>query len=245
MGAVCFPEKYGRLYYHYIADHILYKSAAESENYQTVANYYAFNFGFNITFSYLLLLSEYSEPYEDKILEQFYNGFESSIWNNVKNHRNAYFNSMYLALQSELFKTDTEAVKLLSYDIQDALMRLDGSHFPDRNYPRRQTLSDIPDFYKEVIEISELNKFLEVSPLGSFYTVLLSEMDLDEYFFTEPLTVEYMRSENFMWERSPYRFHEKLGNNELVEEAGLNLTVPYWITRAHGFMPTFGKRGNL
>ncbi len=68
------------------------------------------------------------------------------------------------------------------------------------------------------------------------------EVNFAATYYTTPLTVEYMRTGNFMWELSPYRTPEWEWYDPQFEESGLTLTVPYWIGRAFGFINATGVR---
>ncbi|MCP4762165.1 MAG: hypothetical protein GY870_10315 [archaeon] len=261
MAAICYPEKYDRIYYHYLTSELLHLSVAESEAHQPVGDYYAYNFASDLCFGFLLLLDDdglYQE--EIQIKQHFYNGYKNSLWNNVKNHRNAYFNSMYLALQAEYFGVDgadrstmTTEYKTIEYDIQDQLMRMNKTHkgythFPQRYYNRNQTQADLPTgMYEEAESVVYWRNFIQESPMAWLYGAILSELDLDDVVFTRPLTMEYRHTTNFIWQRTPYTFVERLGGNDgnYKEEAGISYLVPYWIARAHGFMNRTGVRSGL
>ena len=55
MGAMCFPAKYERIYYHWVTDELSYLSNQESGVQETVEDYFAYNFGHDVIYAYLLL----------------------------------------------------------------------------------------------------------------------------------------------------------------------------------------------
>ena len=231
MASMCYPDKYERIYYHHVADNLQYWSAFETGFPEVISNYYAFNFGSDVTFTFLLL-----EGTESAIGKKFYEGYLASAWNNVKNHRNAYFNAMYLGLSNSTPGTYSD----IEWDIQDQLMRMDICHFPDRYYP---TVPFDASELETIEAIDKWNDFFENDSLGFFYKSFFPEVNWDETYYTKPFTVDQRHCDGFLWERNPYKASGYYGSpNELFEQAGLSLTVPYWIARAYGYLPSEGTR---
>ena len=78
MGAICFPAKYERIYYHWVTDELSYMSDSESNTEETVADYFAYNFGHDVIYAYLLL-----EGNQSAIGKLYYQGYLDSEYHNV------------------------------------------------------------------------------------------------------------------------------------------------------------------
>jgi hypothetical protein len=228
MGAICFPNKYGEIYYHWVADELCYLSNNEAGIQETISDYFAYNFGHDVVYSYLLL-----EGNQSTIGQKFYQGYMDSIRNDVKYQRNAYFNAMYLDLTSVPGQN-----LIVQEDVEDQLMRLDINHFPDRYYG----ILPVPSNYTKVTSLSQFGSEFQSSAYGGLDFLSFPDVNWNETFYTRPLTVEYHQTANFMWDDNPYV--AELGNytNPLYEQNGLTLTVPYWILRSDGFILPDGMR---
>lgn len=228
MGAVYFPEKYEHIYYHYITNEMNYVAATEGGSQETISNYYAYNFGHDVVFGFLSL-----EEKDSAIWQQFYKGYLKSLWTYTKNHRNAYFNAIYLALSA-----NPGDYLIIEQDIEDQLMRMRINHFPDRYYG----VKPIPANYQKTDDVDKWAKYFETHRYGSLYKIAFPEVNWDGGYYTQPLTVEYRETDNFMWQRNPYEGPEYNTTILLYEETGMSFTVPYWIARAHGFIQPSGYR---
>ena len=124
MGAICFPAKYERIYYHWVTDELSYMSDSESDTEETVADYFAYNFGHDVIYAYLLL-----EGNQSAIGKLYYQGYLDSEYHNVMDERDAYFNAIYLDLTGQPMQYPN-----IEHDIEDQLMRMDINHFPDPYY---------------------------------------------------------------------------------------------------------------
>ena len=147
-------------------------------------------------------------------------------------HRNAWFNVIFLALSA----TPGE-FPMIERDIEDQLMRMEINHFPDRHYP----LEPIPDEHERNLEILAIKEELQEHNWWTLYKVLFLTIDWEETYYNKPLTVEYMRTAHFMWEKNPWELGYST-NNPLHEEPGATFFTPYWIARAFGFIQPAGVR---
>ncbi len=120
-GRQRFPAKYERIYYHWVTDELSYMSDSESDTEETVADYFAYNFGHDVIYAYLLL-----EGNQSAIGKLYYQGYLDSEYHNVMDERDAYFNAIYLDLTGQPMQYPN-----IEHDIEDQLMRMDINHFPD------------------------------------------------------------------------------------------------------------------
>ena len=96
----------------------------ESGVQETVEDYFAYNFGHDVIYAYLLL-----EGDQRTIGKLFYQGYVNAEYHDIMDQRNAYFNAIYL----DLMATPGQDLNI-THDIEDQLMRMDINHFPDRMY---------------------------------------------------------------------------------------------------------------
>ena len=228
MAAIAYPEKYEDDYYYYMSDYFCYLGAAEASSQETVANYFGYNFGHDVVFAYLLL-----EENTTSIGRQFFQGYLEGMRKSVQYHRNAYFNAIYLVLYSNT----TENIDI-QRDVEDQLARFEINHFPDRF----NGVLPIPPTYVKVTVFEEMKTRLDSTTYGSLYKVILPDVDLDTIYYTKPLTVEYLHTNNFMWEKCPYEAPSHNYTNLAYEECGTSLTTPYWMMRGCGFIKATGYR---
>ncbi|UYP46577.1 hypothetical protein NEF87_002862 [Candidatus Lokiarchaeum ossiferum] len=227
MAAMVNPEEYEEDYYHYVAAEMGSLAAAESADTESMANYYAYNFAHCVVFAFLLL-----EGTETKIGQHYYNHYFDSLRTYTQYHRNPWFNVIFLALSAK-----PGDYPIIERDIEDQLLRMQINHFPDRHYP---TLP-VPDSYERNMEIPAIEEDLKDHNWWTLYKLLFIETDWQETYYTKPLTVEYMRSSHFIWEKNPWELGSS-SNNTLHEEPGATFFTPYWIGRAFGFIQPTGIR---
>ncbi|MBD3188247.1 hypothetical protein GF325_15535 [Candidatus Bathyarchaeota archaeon] len=227
MGALAHPEKYSRLYYHFVAEELHAYFNRESGPQEILSNYFAYNFGMDVVFA-LLMLEE-----DPTLLNLYLENFHETIWSNVRYHRNPYFNSMYLAANR------FEPGDSLDYelDVEDQLMEFDINHFPDVY----QGVEPVPGNY-ELVNLSRWENFFQNSAIGVMISPLFLEFSLDKDVYNKPLTVKMRKTSIFMWDGNP--FHPSSNKIDLLkEEPGVSFTAPYWISRGFcGFIETTGGR---
>jgi hypothetical protein len=228
MASMCYPEKYNDLYYQYVASEMYYLSSSEGGDHETIANYYAYNFAHCVVFAFLLL-----EGIDSEIGKVYYQYYLNSLRKFTEFHRNAWFNVIFLALSAK--KGDYPTIE---HDIEDQLMRLEINHFPDRAYK----LKSVPSNFTEVESIEEWKNFMENHSWGSTMEIGFIESNLDEVYLTQPLTVEYRPTDNYMWQRNPFTNQTGGWSYSRYENPGTTFTVPYWIGRAFGFISASGTR---
>lgn len=227
MAAVAFPEKYERLYYHYAAEELYALMAREGGDQETVSNYYAYHFTFNVVFTLMLL--EENSTLSDLYDRYFLNGLRRY----TATHRNPYFNLVYLATQSS-----PGAEEMVERDVEDQLMRFQINHFPD---VANGTLPIPEDEYRPITDLDRWSEFFENDPHGSIYRIVVPEVKFDRTFYDKPLSVEYRITGVFMWNDNPFVADWNYVD-PTVEFSGSSFTVPYWIGRAFGFFPATGIR---
>ncbi|MBA7559998.1 hypothetical protein ES708_01616 [subsurface metagenome] len=224
MGAICYPEKYERIYHQYVPNEMIYLSFREGGPQETIANYYAYNFGSCVALAYLLL-----EDHNTEIGQILFDGYVNSLWKYTKYHRNAWFNSIFLMVCYEQGIV-VENVDTITDDISDQLMRFTTSHYPDLHYFVNR--SELPEGYYLQSPSKEFTDQFNISPEFQDFIGI----DEDELFLNKPLTADLMPADLWMWEKNPYRWNEKEYENLRVEEAGMSFTVPYWMMRYCGYI---------
>lgn len=230
LGATALPEKFGDVYTHYLLNEQYIETLKQPMEMETITSYYSLNFNFD---EWLTLLTLEKDPVlKSRLLDIF----ESGIYQTVRFHRNAWFNTIYLAV-SGYENTDVR------HDVEDQLMRFNISHFPDRrlevpelpmgNDPGQYQFAEGPKLY---------NDFFASSPFGGFYAIFFSSVGLEEskLYTNKPVTVEYRNMENFLWQRNPFRYRYPHAQFPRFEETGLSFMAPYWVGRAYGFFNTTG-----
>lgn len=226
MGAIHYPEKYGRLYQQFIANEMYFLSASESGPQEVIANYYAFNFGMCICFSFLIL----EEP-GSKIWEIFYKGYYQSIWYNTRYHRNAWSNAIFLMINFHAGISNPKTGENLTFiisDISDQLQRFTESHYPHLEYA---ISSEMPEEYSIV---NPIKPFAEKFGLSTDFQKLIGFRTKDT-FVNKPLTVEYLKFRPWYWSGNPYLWQPGDNENILSEERGSSFTVIYWMMRYMGY----------
>jgi hypothetical protein len=219
MAAIAYPEKYERYYQHYAVEQFYAWWSSEGGEQETVANYYAYTFGYHIIFTLIQL--EESESLRNLYLQKFLN----SLWKYTEYHRNPFFNIIYLLLIGEKGQ-----YPLIEGDIEDILARWDVYHFPDR----RLGHANLTDDYYRVDNFAKINRFMTQNPLGFLFKPIFMEV-LDESYLNKPLTPEYRPSDIFIWEKNPYKYHnpDYMPNYEFT---GSSFSTPYWMARAFGLL---------
>ncbi len=229
MASIVDPEIYEETYYHWISAEMQYLSASEGNDAETIANYYAYNFAHCVVLSFLLL-----EGTETNIGKTFYQGYLNSLRAYTYNHRNAWFNAIFLMLEN----AQPKEYSIIQRDIEDQLMRLETNHFPDRHYG----IEPVDKNEEMVTKISEFNQTIYQDNWSDLYSIPFVEMDFDEVYFKRAQTVEHHYTGYYMWEDCPFE-NETVGYyNPRVEAPGLTFTVPYWMMRYMEMIPASGVR---
>ncbi len=218
MAAHVNPEVYEQTYYHWVASEMLYLSINEGHDGETVANYYAYNFGHCLILAFLEF-----EGTESKIGQLYYNAYLNSMRSYTYNHRNAWFNAIYLLLS----KDSSEGSEIIERDIEDQLMRMDINHFPDRILnvtpvgPDEEIVEDIELFYNKTLE----------DPWGGLYGLPYIEMKLNEPYYQRAQTIEHHYTGYFTWQDNPFKPDSPGWYDPLYEGPGTTFSVPYWMMR--------------
>lgn len=230
MASMVNPEKYERLYYRWVMEEMALTQNVEGGDNEIVANYYAYNFAHCTVFGYLML-----EDPDTAIARKYYDGYIKSLRKFTANHRNAYFNSIYLAV-IERYGIDDPNQAIVRKDVEDQLMRVDINHFPDVRAP----LVEVPADWPNATHLGQIAEDLANDGYSSFYNLTFVDVDLEKnHFYKRPLTIEMRPTCIFPWEKNPYKY-EYRGVNLLYEEAGQIFTVPYWILRGFVGIPSEG-----
>lgn len=228
MGALAFPDKYERLYYHYAVEQGYAFHTREGGPQEIVANYYAYNFAIDVTFALLVLE-------DDPVLRGVYlKNFRDGMWSYVKWHRNAHFNVIHLIVN----RFAPGQVEYYERDVEDQLMDFKVSHVPDVVGPLVA-----PDASYQLVDFSTWTWFFTFHPVGNALAPLFFEFELDKGFFNKPLKVSMMPTRSYIWGGNPFRGVDEGYTPDLrVEQAGLSFLMPYWLARGFGFINASGVR---
>jgi hypothetical protein len=225
-AALVLPEKYETLYLRYAFEEYYAWWTAEGGAQETVSNYYAFAFGYHITMALILLEDN---PFLRGLYLEAYN---TSLRHYTQYHRNAFYNIIHLALTAV-----PGDEPLLERDVEDQLIRYGLGHFPDRALGRKDVPAGTPlsDAYDRVMADAAAR------PLGFLYRPVLGAVLQNNTYLAQPLTVEYMNGDMFIWEKNPFVLAESVYYPQF-EYAGFAFSIVYWMGRAFGFMPAEGVR---
>ncbi|MHA1562892.1 MAG: hypothetical protein ACTSPA_12295, partial [Promethearchaeota archaeon] len=229
MAALAIPEKYESFYYRYAVDEFYAYWSKEGGAQESVSNYYAFAFGTHVQFA---LISLEEDP---TLHDLFLKIYQNNMWKFTENHRNAFYNAIYLTLSHEANENT-----ILERDIEDQLMRYDLTHMPDRYNGHLE----IPPDYVPVDNVEILFDFFYNTPYGSIYRPIFSEAKEDKIFFQKPLTCEYMNADIFIWEDNPFSPREPR-IDPTYELPGFSFTCVYWMARAFGSIKPEGIREGI
>lgn len=215
------PSKYNPLYYYYASRSGYLDSVRQGSDSQLIVDYYAFNFATDAL--YCLIMPESDNILRNKYIKIFNNG----IYKPTSNHRNCYFNVIYL-----LFNQIRSP--LIEKDILDQLRRFDVSRNPYRGFLPTNVPTEIDP------TIGNWLDFFEDHPLGILYGWIGSAYkDFKTQFYTIPRTLDMWQTEHdYVWQVNPFRAYESESiSYPQLESTGISLSVPYWIGRYIGIIP--------
>ncbi len=227
MGSLFFPKKYTQTYIQLVANEMYYLSNSEGGTQETIANYYAYNFGSCVNLAFLLV-----EDPNTEIWRVYFDGYYNSMWSYTKYHRNAWANAIFLMICHENQVENDEVeddLEIISKDVKDQLQRYGESHFPNRDYLIEKHL---PEDYEIIKPVDEFVNNLGLSEnLQDFMGI-----DAEEEFLNKPLTIDYYDTDGWNWNNNPYTWREDHDQNLLYEETGSTFLVPYWMLRYCGYI---------
>ena len=235
MASLVNPDVYEPIYYHWLSSELVAISGRTTLAFNQISDYFAYLLDYGPVFAFFIL-----EDSQSPIWQQLYQGYTESIWAYVKNNRNSYFNTLHLGILAAAGQAERGNYPVIEHDLEDQLMRLEINHFPDRLNPKPA----VPETYALSQEVIEVREFLTDDPIGQQFAFLFENVDYQEVWYTEPLSVEYRPSHTYLWELSPF-WQEVRYENPLCETGGLTLTTPYWMARAYGFILPEGMKYNV
>ncbi|MFX0101980.1 MAG: hypothetical protein ACFFCS_20610 [Candidatus Hodarchaeota archaeon] len=232
MGVMADPDAYMPLYHHYAFErnyaHQVPLSAIDF-NFLTLSNYFSINI--NIVILYAMMMLETNPR-----LREVYESTLQSIYSWLRNHRNAWFNMMYL---QSMGINDSNIKK----DVEDQLMRFDVERIVgdpnSRRLPERG-LSLSGGTYDDLIPSSlpriTYDGWLATQPFYPSQDLNLVSLfvEMDDEYLTKPKTVEHYHTVDFLWQRSPYRIITY--SPAARQDSGLAFLLPYYMGRYHGII---------
>ncbi len=248
LAANAYPEnvEYQRLYNYYAAKDTGLLNANTNGDFNTLDEYYAYNFGHDVYFG--LVLAEDTPALRDKYIRNYENSYR--VW---ENHRNAWINVVYLAMCA-LRSGTTAAYNLtrIKWDVLDQLwwfnrsnsVPIDSSYGGDGNATTRTSLGG--DWVTVDPKIAKWQNFFYNTPFGSWFRWIPDQL------FPGLLSTRYVKAaradmyevSSFAWGKSPFttdgtdtgNFYGGNGKIYINEESGTTFTAPYWALRAFGYI---------
>ncbi len=259
LGATAYPELYENDYQYIAAKGLQMNSASEGSLWNTIMEYYAYNFGQCVVFTLVML--------EDnpKIRNYYISLYEESFYEVLRYHRNAWMNVAHLAFMSMLdknerkkFEDDRYSHDDIRWDVHDQLWRYydwvnpEGMQFLSQDLwgERNYNLTQRPHSTRETSRNEEIRDmkvdptakkwrdFFDHNVFGKLYAWASEDLfDFNDRYVL-PITVSEHGTASCIWARNP--FYEEVGGdpdgNGLMEERGLSFLLPYWIGRYYGFV---------
>jgi hypothetical protein len=230
VGRQVAPEKYDALFWEAFGlRHQYLKLWAENIRRYSIGEYFPLNLLWLTTW----MLLAFVEP-GDPLYEPLQIALRDHVYFPVRNHRNAWFQSLYLLLSRDYQPLDEPQVVV---EIRDALQRMSGARAQHFNGMWAQpfaeldlNLSDPADratLYRPVYqELGHSLAFIE-----EFGASILPTEELARF----PIPINYRSQYDFPWQFNPYRLvHHNPSNH--VEYYHTELTVVYWIARHLGIV---------
>ncbi len=257
LAANAYPEneEYQRLYNYYAAKDTGLLNANTNGDFNTLDEYYAYNFGHDVYFG--LVLAETSPILREKYINNYENCYR--VW---ENHRNAWINAIYLAMCA-LRPQKVAAYNLtrIKWDVLDQLwwynrsnmVPIDSTYGGDGHAVSRADLNaTYPDrgWLTQDPKITKWQNFFYNTTFGSWFRWIPDQL------FSGLLGTRYVKAaradmyeiSNFAWGKSPFttdgtatgHVYGEIGENGeklfVDEESGTSFTAPYWTLRAFGYI---------
>ncbi|MGV9173156.1 MAG: hypothetical protein ACOC44_06710 [Promethearchaeia archaeon] len=257
LGELAYPEKYADDYNYVAAKELHLHQSGEGTLWNTIMEYYAYNFGQCV--AYTLVLLE-----DDPELRHFYiTMHENGFYDILKYHRNAWFNAAHLAFmkrigeeKSKKFENPEYDHATIARDVKDQLYRfkawvnpigmsLSKNQWGVRNYNLTQrphstrATSENEDIRAMKVDPTskEWRDFFENHIFGKLYAWVQEDLFDFEDYYLDAITVSEHGTASIIWARNP--FYADGGDpygNGLREERGLSFLLPYWIMRYYGYL---------
>jgi len=264
VGKTVNPDKWKKVYDTYAYDRNLARKVGKQSilgvhDVFTWASGY-FNIELMVSIAFTLNVLE-----TDPILRSYYRRFLNTLYEIVKYHRNAWFDTAYAMgmaefnfldyntyIQPPKINLDSKTKSFIEKDVGDCLTRLAYVHRTGRNfrtattlqsYEKYEFLSPIPGapypdakIYDWKSKINLKNPFVRL-----ISSLLYPEMDWTktEGILDKPIPADWRRVGMFMWEYSPFDSKETPENTGACLPIPGDFTLPYWIGRYLNFSSLF------
>ncbi len=237
-------EEYQRLYNYYAAKDMHLLTANTNNDFNTLDEYYGYNFGHDVYLG--LVLAENNALLRDKYIRNYENCYK--IW---ENHRNAWFNAIYLAMCA--LRTSTSPAyntTQIKWDVLDQLWcinlanwtPMDSTYGGDGFSTNRTSLGG--DWEKIDPKIDEWKNFFYNTTIGSWFRWFPDSLfsGLLDTRYTKAARADMRGTGDFIWQDNPFKEAGTQGSKygdpsgEIWESSGTSFTAPYWILRAFGYI---------
>ncbi len=251
LAANAYPDnpEYQRLYNFYAMKDMGLQNANTNGDFNTLDEYYAYNFGHDVYFG--LVLAEDTPALRDKYIRNYENCYR--VW---ENHRNAWINAIYLAMCS--LRSGTPAAYNLTYnltrirwDVLDQLwcynnatnlVPIDSTFGGDGHATSRTILGG--DWLTIDPKIAKWQNFFYNTTFGSWFKWVPDQLfsGLLEPRYIKAARADMYETSNFAWGKSPFTTDGTStgkvygSSGKINEESGTSFTAPYWALRAFGYI---------
>jgi hypothetical protein len=258
LGALAYPEKYTSDYAYTATKMLHLHGAQEGSVFNTIMEYYAFNFANSLVFS--LIMNEDNPNLRYWYIKLYVEGF----YDILKYHRNAWVSSTYLAYMSMLDENEKQQfinplydIDKVTWDVNDQVYRFYRWANPagmsltqDKWGIRNYNLIQRPHSTRATSANPEIRKmerdptpkkwrdFFE-TPMGKIYAWAADDLFNFNDHYLLPITVSESSPGANIFGSNPFysegNRHAKSGDG-LFEERGNDFMLPYYIGRYYGFI---------
>ncbi|HMF30556.1 MAG TPA: hypothetical protein VKK79_04040 [Candidatus Lokiarchaeia archaeon] len=234
---------YRQLYEFYAAKDLGVITANSNNDYNTLDQYFGYNFGHDVFFG--LVLAEDNVALRNKYIDTYEKSYY--IW---ANHRNAWFNSIYLAMCKMRGGPAAYNLTQIKWDVCDQLWRIytTGWYPMDTTYGNRSRSTSRADLGGDWLtidpNIAKWQNFFASNTFGSWFAWIpqVGFQGILDNRYVKAARSDMYDVESFMWSSSPFtefggHTGTYYGSNSVIDEAsGTAFTAPYWMLRAFGYI---------
>ncbi|MHA1111726.1 MAG: hypothetical protein ACTSRE_11535 [Promethearchaeota archaeon] len=247
MATIAYPEnnRYTQLYNYYCSREMYLLHSPHVGESNTVDEYYANSFLYELIMSYVLLEDE---PVK---LNRFIKTYERD-YKLYRYQRNAQANAVFLAFNA---KRTTQSTRYTQEDLDEILWdTLDQLHqftaYPIYNdsYGGKDVSARREDYGGTWMQldpsIQKWKNWFDYNPIGKLFRWLPGELmnGMLDNRYLRPKTASMYRISTFMWCDNPYSgtdnlWHHSRRNSEyVIEPIGISYTLPYYLLKYYGYL---------
>jgi hypothetical protein len=225
-----YPEKYTPIFNEYFVLHNQYlKLEGEQLTHHAMGSYYPLNLGWLTAWMFLQFLPK-SDPFYSSVFQIM----ENSHYKVVKNHRNAWFQSLYLSfLSADELKVDNKARIIL--EVKDSLERMSTMRNKHFNGLWEQPFDEIGIDTSNATQMESLYDPHADKWFNDLEILRTESEELDdvigyERLLTSALPINYRNMRDHPFQFNPFQLPAK-NSRTRIEYFHSELTNVYWIAR--------------